>query len=242
MGHLRKKMGFYAFVLFLYLLFASGSFADQRTIEDKHGGDVNYEELYEIDYHKLKKTHGSKYNDGKRHGQSGMHGDGHHHHGHGQSGMHGDGHHHHGHGQSGMHGDGHHHVFSLNTLKKKLNLTNGQVNIFLPIEADYKKEVIQTKADIRIAEIDLGLLISSQNQDRERLKTVVESIGQMKSALTMARIDAFLKIKQELTVEQQEKFSKMVHTHMTGYGHTNGHQVMKGHHGSEKSFGSSMGH
>ena len=212
MGHLRKKMGFYAFVLFLYLLFASGSFADQRTIEDKHGGDVNYEELYEIDYHKLKKTHGSKYNDGKRHGQS------------------------------GMHGDGQHHVFSLNTLKKKLNLTNGQVNIFLPIEADYKKEVIQTKADIRIAEIDLGLLISSQNQDRERLKTVVESIGQMKSALTMARIDAFLKIKQELTVEQQEKFSKMVHTHMTGYVVINGHQVMKGHHGSEKSFGSSMGH
>ena len=129
-----------------------------------------------------------------------------------------------------------------------------------PIEADYKKAVIRKKADVSIGEIDLGLLIDSPNPDRGKLKTIVETIGDMKGELMMARIDAFLNVKQELTPQQQKEFSTMVHGHMMGHagsvhgkglhhgkdGHgEKGHHGKKGHDGMSSQHGSSphgMGH
>jgi len=64
----------------------------------------------------------------------------------------------------------------------------------------------------------------------------------------MARIDAFLSVRKELTSEQQETFSKMIHGHMMGHGHAGsghgkGHHGMKGHHGSSAhGMGGGMGH
>ncbi len=129
-------------------------------------------------------------------------------------------------------------------LKKKLHLTKSQVDVLRPVEADYKKAVIQKKANVRIAVIDLGLLIDSPEPDRGQLQTIVESIGRLKGELMMARIDAFLNVTKELTVEQQEQFSTMVHGHMMGHGHAGsghgtGQHGKKGHHGNS---GHGMGH
>ena len=204
---------------FLFLLFANAAVADEGKHGKHHSMDKEYGEYYDGASHGVK----------GHHGEIRVHGKGH---GHGKK-----------HGQSkkrehhSMHGDAHHHAFSLHTLKKKLHLTDAQVNTLRPIEADYKKAVIRKKADVRIAEIDLGLLIDSQSPDRGQLQKIVDSIGRMKGELMMARIDAFLNVRKELTAEQQEQFSKMVHGHMMGHGHVGsghgkGHHGMKGHHGS----------
>ncbi len=231
MSHTHTHRGIIWIVAALCLLFANGAVADEGKHGHPHSMDRDYSEYIggdhqgmkghhgEIRGHSKKKKHGTLLGHGKKHGYSKK-----------------SGHH-------GMHGDGNHHAFSLHMLKKKLHLSDIQVNALRPVEADYKKAVIRKKADVRIAEIDLGLLIDSPNPDRGKLKTVVDLIGRLKAELMMARIDAFLNVKKELTAEQDEQFSKMTHHHMTGHagmGHgKKSHHGKKGQHGSG---GHSMGH
>ena len=220
MSHTHTYRGIVGFVASLFLLFANGAIADEGKHGKPHSMDMEYGESYGGDSSGTKGHHGDIRGHGKKQG-------------HGKKK----------HGHHKMHGDPHHHAFSLHTLKKKLHLTKSQVDLLRPVEADYKKAVIRKKADVRIAEIDLGLLIDSPNPDRGQLQTVVDSIGRLKAELMMARIDAFLNVKKELKPEQQEQFSKMIHGHMMGHGHVGvghgkGHHGKKGHHGSR---GHSMG-
>ncbi len=223
MSHTYTYRGIVGFVAALFLLFANGVIADEGK---HHAMDMEYGESYGGAYEGMKGHHGKIPGHEKKQGHSKKQG-------YGKK-----------HGYQGTHGDAHHHAFSLHMLKKKLHLTKSQVDALRPVEADYKKAVIRKKADVRIAEIDLGLLIDSPNPDRGQLKTVVDSVGRLKAELMMARIDAFLNVNKELTAEQQEQFSKMIHGHMMGHGHAGsgygkGHHGKKGRHGSS---GHSMGH
>ncbi len=214
MKHAHTYRGMIGFLATLCLLVAGSAIADERKHVNPHSMEMDYSEYFKEGHEGKEGHHGEI----RGHGKKKEHGDSH---GHSKK----SGHH-------GMHGDGHHHAFSLHALKKKLHLTTSQVDAIRPVEADYKKAVIRKKADVRIAEIDLGLLIDSPSPDRGKLKTIVESIGRMKGELMMARIDAFLNVKKELTAEQQEEFSKMVHGHMMGHagaGHGGGHHGKKGH-------------
>ena len=232
MSYTHTYRGIVVFVAALFLLFANGAVADEGKHGNPHSMDMDYSEYMGGDHHGMKGHQGEIRGHGKKKGYKDPHG-------HSKKPGYGKkrGHH-------GMHGDAHHHAFSLFMLQKTLHLSTSQVDALRPVEADYKKAVIRKKADVEIAEIDLGLLIDSPNPDRKQLQTVVDSVGRLKAELMMARIDAFLNVKKELTAEQQEEFAKMVHGHMMGHGHAGsghgkGHHGKKGHHGSS---GHSMGH
>ena len=137
MSHTHTYGGIVGFVAALFLLFANGAIANEGKQGKHHAMGMEYGESYGGAYEGMKGHHGEIRGHGKKQG-------------HGKK-----------HGQYGTHGDAHHHAFSLHQLKKKLHLTNAQVDALRPIEADYKKAVIRKKADVRIAEIDLGLLIDS---------------------------------------------------------------------------------
>ena len=205
MKYVRTHGGIVGCVAVACLLFVNGAVADERKHGKRHSMDMDYSKYMDGDHYGEIRGHGKTHGQSKKHGYSKKH-------------------EHH-----GMYGDAHHHVFSLHTIKKKLHLTDSQVDTLRPIEADYRKAVIGKKADIRIAEIDLGLLIGSQSPDRGQLQAIVDSIGRLKAELMMVRIEAFLNVKKELTVEQQERFSKMGHGYaVSAY---EGHHDKKGHHG-----------
>ena len=213
MSHVRRQRNIVGYIVALFLFLGGGVQADEgKTYGKHHSMDMApYGEYVDSDYHGMKRHHGEMHGHGKGHGKK---------HGHGKR-----------HAHRSMDEDAHHHAFSLYTLKKKLHLSQSQVDALRPVEADYKKAVIRKRADVRIAEIDLGLLIDSPDPDRSRLQTTVDMIGRLKAELMMARIDAFLNVRKELTAEQQETFSKMVHGHMMGHGHAGSRHKGKRHHG-----------
>ena len=213
MSHVRRQRNIVGCIVAVFLLSGGGVQADEGKTYGKHHSmdTASYGEYVDSDYHGMKRHHGEMYGHGKGHGKK---------HGHGKKGY----------AHRSMAEDAHHHAFSLYTLKKKLHLSPSQVDALRPVEADYKKAVIRKRADVRIAEIDLGLLIDSPDPDRNRLQTTVDMIGRLKAELMMARIDAFLNVRKELTAEQQETFSKMVHGHMMGHGYAgSGHKGKRPH-------------
>ena len=106
-----------------------------------------------------------------------------------------------------------HHNFS-SSMEEELMLTDEQKEAFHGLRLDYDKMVIKKTADVRMAEVDLATLLGKDEPDRQAIKAQVETIGEIKEDLMMARIDSLLKLRGVLTEEQYGKFREMLHQRM----------------------------
>jgi len=113
---------------------------------------------------------------------------------------------------AGVENDGHHH-FS-HSMREELMLTDQQKEAFDRIEADYEKMVIKKTADVRAGEIDLAALLAKEEHDRQAIQKQVNTIGEIKKDMMMARIDSLLTLKALLTKGQYEKFREILHQRM----------------------------
>ena len=93
--------------------------------------------------------------------------------------------------------------------KNKLGLTDAQIQTMKELDADFKKKIIQAKADHQIAHVELDLQGHSGKVDEAKIRAAGAKIVASKTNKIMAMIDAKIQLLNLLTVEQRQKMAKM---------------------------------
>jgi Spy/CpxP family protein refolding chaperone len=120
-----------------------------------------------------------------------------------------------GHGKSyghkkGSHGGHGHSPFKhVMHYKNKLGLTDAQIQTMKELDADFKKKIIQAKADHQIAHVELDLQVHSGKVDEAKIRAAGAKIVASKTNKIMAMIDAKIQLLNLLTAEQRQKMAKM---------------------------------
>lgn len=137
----------------------------------------------------------------------------------------------------------HHMPFSPLALKEELGLSEEQVKTLEALEAEYRKALIKTHADVRIAEIDLAELLGQKTLDRNAIVAKIDEISELKKQLMLFRVDTLMKLMDILTPAQYDQFRERLrhfmehgmgghmHGEMMGHSYGHGHDYgMKGGH------------
>ena len=93
--------------------------------------------------------------------------------------------------------------------KKKLGLTNSQIQSMKELELDFKKKGIQADADHEIAHLELDRHVHSGELDEAKIRAAGAKIVAAKSNKIMAMIEAKIQLLKLLTAEQRQKMAKM---------------------------------
>ena len=93
--------------------------------------------------------------------------------------------------------------------KNKLGLTDAQIQTIKELDADFKKKIIQAKADHQIAHVELDLQVHSGKVDEAKIRAAGTKIVASKTNKIMAMIDAKIQLLNLLTAEQRQKMAKM---------------------------------
>ena len=93
--------------------------------------------------------------------------------------------------------------------KKKLGLTNSQIQSMKELELDFKKKGIQADADHEIAHLELDRHVHSGELDEAKIRAAGAKIVASKTNKIMAMIDAKIQLLKLLTAEQRQKMVKM---------------------------------
>jgi len=119
------------------------------------------------------------------------------------------------HHQEGMHGCGmmegeHHegHAFFLG-MKDQLGLSDQQVSKLKALKSATEKQMIRTKADLKVLEIELHDLLSQDKVDVKTVDAKVDKMGELQTKMHKAHIHARLDAQSILTAEQLKKFREM---------------------------------
>ena len=93
--------------------------------------------------------------------------------------------------------------------KKKLGLTNSQIQSMKELELDFKKKGIQADADHEIAHLELDRHVHSGELDEAKIRAAGAKIVAAKSNKIMTMIEAKIQLLKLLTAEQRQKMAKM---------------------------------
>ena len=93
--------------------------------------------------------------------------------------------------------------------KYKLLLTDAQIKRMKELDVDFKKKIIQAKADHQIAHMNLDLQVHSGEVDEAKIRAAGAKIVASKTNKIMAMIDAKIQLLNLLTAEQRQKMAKM---------------------------------
>ena len=93
--------------------------------------------------------------------------------------------------------------------KQKLGLTYAQIETMKSLDVDFKKKIIQAKADHEIAHIELDLQVHSGKVDEAKILAAGAKIVASKTNKIMAMIDAKIQLLNLMTEEQRLKMAKM---------------------------------
>jgi len=93
--------------------------------------------------------------------------------------------------------------------KNKLGLTDAQIQTMKELDADFKKKIIQAKADHQIAHVELDLQVHSGKVDEAKIRAAGAKIVASRTNKIMAMIDAKIQLLNLLTAEQRQKMAKM---------------------------------
>ena len=93
--------------------------------------------------------------------------------------------------------------------KYKLGLTDAQITTMKKLDVDFKKKIIQAKADHEKAHLELDLQVHSGKVDEAKIRAAGTKIVASKTDKIMAVIEAKIQLLQLLTTEQRQKMAKM---------------------------------
>lgn len=126
-----------------------------------------------------------------------------------QEGMKGDKHHR-GMDRMGMMRGGHHggHEFFLG-MRAELELTERQVVRLRTLRSKVKKEMIRTRADLEIMQVELQDLLRQDKVDVKAIDKKIDKIGELETGMHKVHIHARLDAQKILTAEQLMKHRGM---------------------------------
>lgn len=91
----------------------------------------------------------------------------------------------------------------------ELGLSDEQVKKLKSIWSGYKKGVIRKKADIKIAEIELGEILEQDAIDFGKAKAKITQIGSLNQAIRLGHLSSIEKAQKVLTAEQLTKLKTL---------------------------------
>lgn len=124
---------------------------------------------------------------------------------------------------SGMRGGN---FFSMQGLKEGLNLNDEQAKKLHDLFIDYRKGVIQKRADLQVAEIELEELIADPKLDLSKVEKKAKEKEAMETEMLMFRVRSMAKAKEFLSDAQYDKFRSMIERRMSMSGGM--HSMMQG--------------
>lgn len=122
-------------------------------------------------------------------------------------------------------------------MKDELGLNDYQVKALRPVETEYRKTLIRSGADMRVAMIDLCALLDQKSPDRGAISAKLDEISASQKQVMLYRVDTLLKLKDILTPAQYDQFrsrlkaqmGRGIGRRMHGMGGMMGHGMMKEH-------------
>ena len=115
----------------------------------------------------------------------------------------------HGHNKGSHGGHGKSPFKHVMAYKFKLGLTDMQINKMKELDLEFKKKIIQAKADHEIAHMELDLQVHSGKVDEAKIRTAGAKIVASKTNKIIAMIDAKIQLLNLLTADQRHKMAKM---------------------------------
>jgi hypothetical protein len=92
--------------------------------------------------------------------------------------------------------------------EKELGLTDKQVKDLQSIKMDYSKGSYHTEADLKIAQLELKVLMQDDNTSLKDIEAKMNAIAKLETDLKLSCIKACRQAKALLTPEQMEKIKK----------------------------------
>jgi len=93
---------------------------------------------------------------------------------------------------------------------KQLDLTDAQKASIHQIRLSTKKDMIQKRADLKIARLELREKLRTDKVEIAAVESQVKKVEGLRSSLMLDRIKAFEQIKSTLTPEQRKKFADIM--------------------------------
>ncbi len=121
-----------------------------------------------------------------------------------------------GHGSYGRSGHGHkkHDPFKhVLKFRHQLGLTPDQINALQGQKFEFKKRMIQLKAEHDIAHMELNQAVHSENINENMVREIGSKIVGIKGQKIMLKIEAKLQVMRTLTPDQRKKVSQMFAMH-----------------------------
>jgi len=93
---------------------------------------------------------------------------------------------------------------------EKMGLTDDQIMKMKPVHNEMQKKQARFKADLKIAEIELGEIMEVKDFDLEKASSAVRKISEIKTAHHLEMLKAMKEMRTILTDEQFKKMKKMM--------------------------------
>ena len=90
-----------------------------------------------------------------------------------------------------------------------MGLTDAQIKTMKKLDVDFKKKIIQAKADHEMAHLELDLQVHSGEVDEGKIRAAGTKIVDSKTNKIMAMIEAKIQLLKLLTADQRQKMAKM---------------------------------
>ncbi len=133
----------------------------------------------------------------------------------------------------------------LGVMKEALGLTDEQVVKIEDIRTETRKKMIKTRAEIRVARIEMRELMHQEKIDRAAVDKKIQVISNLRTQAMRQGVDTRVKVHAVLTPEQRKKISSLTASGFRGGfgpGGGFGHHGGRGHHGGGFGPGGGFGH
>ncbi|MGH9640404.1 MAG: Spy/CpxP family protein refolding chaperone [Candidatus Acidiferrales bacterium] len=107
-------------------------------------------------------------------------------------------------------------------LRQQLGINDQEANKLENEVTDFRKTLIQDRANLGVQKIDLQNLIAAQNPDRAAVNSKLQQVGTAQLALEKATVDFALTLKQEITPAQRQKIRQLLRHRRRNFGPGNG--------------------
>lgn len=104
-------------------------------------------------------------------------------------------------------------------MRKTLNLDSKQEKVFRVLNSDYRKKSAETLEMLKMKRVEMLEELSLPEPNIDKLDEIADEIGVLHADLKKLTIKNFLKMKDNCTVEQQQKFKRMYRRMLMGKGH-----------------------
>jgi Spy/CpxP family protein refolding chaperone len=102
-----------------------------------------------------------------------------------------------------------HHHRMLHALKQ-LNLTDTQKTAIHEIMVSTKKDMIQKRADLKIAKVELGEQLRKDSVDMIAVEAQLKKVESLRTDMKLDAIKARVKVKNTLTPDQRKKLAELM--------------------------------